>query len=135
MKADLTQEVDLEFTKVGFQMPPMPKSVEDVPFVSCSDRDEDNRSIPSSNVLVSQTDLEKLGESLFQHIQMEEKINSSPFHKETENLHGDREGDLLRLQSDPNLKTLLGRFLDIFGPLPPPGAGCQLVQCDLELKE
>ena len=68
-------------------------------------------------------------------MQMGEKIKSSPFHKETENLHGDLERYLQCLQPDPKLKTLLERFLDIFGPLPPPGAGCQLVQCDLELKE
>jgi len=33
------------------------------------------------------------------------------------------------------IKSLLVRFQDVFGPLSPPGKGCKLVEMDLELED
>ena len=55
--------------------------------------------------------------------------------EETENLHGEVEKDLERFKGNPRLFQLLSKFKDIFGPLPPPSAGCTLVQMDVQLRE
>ena len=121
LSAELSLEVDVEFTKEGFKPPSVSQSVEDLPLVpSLESHREETRGIPVSRCLVSKDDLQLLAEDLFQHIQVEEKVKSTPFHKETENLQGDLEGDLSRFDGDPKLKALLEKYVDIFGPLHPP---------------
>ena len=55
--------------------------------------------------------------------------------QESENLHGELEKDLEKYRNQPRLFELLTKYKEIFGPLPPPSAGCPLVQMDIELKE
>ena len=125
--------MDLDFTKKDYKSPSIVHNVEDIDFGMISQGEYEPRGVPSSPFLASQNDLLMLAESLLQQIPVPEKDGLNPFEKETENLHGDLEHDLQKF--DGEMKKLLEKFLDIFGPLPPPGKGCQLVQCDLELKE
>jgi hypothetical protein len=135
--AELSLEVDLSFTKKDYIPPPKVPDMEEVPFVKVESIKGvvETRGIPSSPFLVSKKDMFTMVESLLQHIPVPEKQGISPFDKETENLHGDLQGDLALFDHEPNIKPLLNKYLDIFGPLPPPGAGCQLVECDLELRD
>ena len=133
--AELFLEVDVDFTIKDFKPPKAVVNTEDIPFSTVSDGVVDNQGFPSSPFGVSEKDLLLLAESLLQQLPIPEKEGLTPFHKETENLQGDLETDLARFESNPELKTLLQKYVDIFGQLPSPGMGCQLVQCDLELKE
>ena len=53
----------------------------------------------------------------------------------TGNLAGDFQEDLKRSSGNKSLTQLLTTFPEIFGPLPPPGQGRQIVTLDIELKE
>jgi len=48
---------------------------------------------------------------------------------------GDFEEDLKKFSGQPKLMEILKSFKDIFGPLPPPGQGPQIVTMDLEFKD
>ena len=55
--------------------------------------------------------------------------------QETENLHGELKKGLEKFRTNHRLFDLLCKYKEIFGPLPPPSAGCPLVLIDIELKE
>ena len=132
--ADLSLEVDLDFTKKDFRAPPVVHSMEEVAFGPVEEDPEVHQALPSSGILATSKDLENITLDLLQHLPVQPQGPLFHDSKDTENLHGDVAGDLAKF-SNPELRALLNRFLDIFGPLPPPGFGCQLVECHLELKE
>jgi rfaE bifunctional protein nucleotidyltransferase chain/domain len=45
------------------------------------------------------------------------------------------EADLQKVSAPPEAKDWIRKYKEVFGPLPPPGKGCELVKMDLELKD
>jgi hypothetical protein len=97
--AEITLMVDLDFTNKDFKAPIVLPNIEEMTFGS-PPHDEERRGIPSSPFLVSPKDLSLLSESLLQHLPIPEKESSSPFHKDTENLHGDLKEDLAKFDGE-----------------------------------
>jgi hypothetical protein len=135
MAADLSLEVDLEFTKKDHLTPMVAPSVEDLPFDEVLEPIVDTRAKPTSTIVASKEDLKIMSLDLLQHLPVVSTSGPTQLFKETENLHGDLQKDLSKFDDDPMLKSLFVKFSDVFGPLPPPGKGCAIVECDLELKE
>ena len=144
----LTPDVEISFTERDFKSP-SPSGVlinhEEESFIpgddTAQDMVADHRGILCSPFVASASDVHDMCLLLNQRIsEVDRQLASSKaqenlFDKDTENLHGEFEKDLEKYLDRPILKSLLLKYKDIFGPLPPPGSGCQLVQMDLELKE
>ena len=88
---------------------------------------------------MNEKQMRKVSESLHQRIHFIEsemtRPKESPFVMESTNIQGDFEKELLQVTAPPEIKSILLKFRDVFGPLPPPGKGCKLVEMDLELKD
>ena len=134
MLTELMDEVDLEFHKNGH----IPKELTQI---SLGDVDwvETTKARPSSEFLVNHKDLEEFSMQVRQRILSLEKQLVSKKEEffetnATENLQGEFEKDLKKFPQ-PKLQALLKNYQEVFGPLPPPGSGCKLVEMDIELKE
>ena len=76
--------------------------MKEMEFKSFEDEEEvETRGMPSSPFLASVHDLNLSAESHFQNIPVSGKESASPFHKDTENLHGDVEKDMERAAKTP----------------------------------
>jgi hypothetical protein len=134
MLTELMDEVDLEFQKTGH----IPKELTQI---SLGDVDwvETTKARPSSEFVVNHKDLEEFSMQVRQRILSLEKQLVSKKEEffetnATENLQGEFEKDLEKFPQ-PKLQALLKNYQEVFGPLPPPGSGCKLVEMDIELKE
>ena len=97
---------------------------------------------PSSPFPINSRDLQEISQQVHQRIFELEALQVSsqagpkqPFALEhTENLVGDFQKEVQRFKGNPKLFELLLKYEPVFGPLPPPGQGCKLVEMDIEIK-
>ena len=82
---------------------------------------------------ISDKDVEKVARLLHQQVDYEKIPLENPFVFESTNLHGDFAKELQALDAPLEIKSLLSKYSEVFGPLPPPRKGCKLVEMDLEL--
>ena len=70
------------------------------------------------------------------NVQIEREVlqqTSNPFTFESSNLEGDFEKDLRKVNPPKPVAELILKYKEVFGPLPSPGKGCDLVKMDLQL--
>ena len=65
------------------------------------------------------------------------QAKENPFQLESQNIQSDFDSDLAKISATPEIKQLIRKYKDVFGPLPPhkSGEGCKLVVMDVELKD
>ena len=96
-----------------------------------------SQALPSSLFSMSGKDKKEIS-SLLNHIIatlereiISDKINPFELEHDTENLHGEFDKYVAKYNDRPELKNILLRYKEVFGPLHPPGTGCQLDQMHL----
>ena len=95
---------------------------------------------PTGKLPIGQKHIKEIGLVLHQKDQEIEKAmvkaKENPFQLESSNIQGDFESDLAKISCSPEIKNLIFRYKEVFGPLPPhkSGEGCKLVVMDIELK-
>ena len=143
---DLVDQIDCEFHKLGY----MVKENVELKKIAMSDYfvGMTEKAMPSSNFTMSKEDKSEIASLVHQRIlhlerqmasEKSELFEDGAPHDEkvqdTENLHGEFEKDIKKFDDQPKLQNLLRKYQDVFGPLPPPGSGCKLVEMDIEIKE
>ena len=156
LKANLTTEVDLEFFEFKENLEketPNPQSHEidpDVSEFSLWLNGQEKESVEGENEKelrkyakasgkfpMNRKQIEEISKLLHQRIEQIERDmvakRANPF--ESSNIQGDFASELEKVKAPPEIKKLIVKYQDVFGPLPPPGKGCTLVEMDLELKD
>ena len=96
---------------------------------------------PTGKFPISKSQVEDLAQVLHQKdFEMQKTMvqaKENPFQLESTNIQGEFEADLAKIHCSPQIKELIWKYKEVFGPLPPhkSGEGCKLVEMDIELKD
>jgi len=136
--AELTKDIEVSFNAIH----QIEDEVQVLILKNCESLQECENAKATGKFPCSQKDIKEVAKSINKKIleiesqkKAQEKTEKLFLPQESENLHGELEKDLEKFRTNPKLFELLCKYKEIFGPLPPPSAGCPLVLMDIELKE